>query len=418
LFLRRKCNISGEFGIIDWKLVMRILFFLGFRNPFPGACWVRVGFFARYFRSRGHVVGVVGVFPVRGFGEAGVEWWDGVKIYNLCPLFMSSRLFLRLLNIFLSIIFLPLIWFAFRPDVSIISVPRGLQSIGAYFASRIVGCRVVFDYRDEWEDYFISNSRSRLHRRFYQFVKGLMTKIYMRCDLVATVTHIFARNLIDRGVRNVKLLPNGADVKLFKPCNRDLARRRLGLSRDDFVLVYSGLIGGYYRLEVILRAMAKLRNRIKNLVFLVVGRGPRLPYILRLSETLGLKKCFRYLGVTYDLGGIAEIYCASDVGVIPGLYAEGQLPVKFFEYGACGLPVIAICPEKSLLARLIRIYGVGLTSPLLDEDVIADLIYKIYSDVPFRLEAGRRARRLVEEKFDRNRVAEDYLRVLEMLRKV
>jgi hypothetical protein len=48
---------------------LRILFFLGFANPFPGAGWTRIGFFAKYFKDKGHDVAVIGVFPEKlGYG--------------------------------------------------------------------------------------------------------------------------------------------------------------------------------------------------------------------------------------------------------------------------------------------------------------------------------------------------------------
>jgi len=41
-------------------------------------------------------------------------------------------------------------------------------------------------------------------------------------------------------VANVRLVPNGADVTVFKRYDKNIIRRKLGLGDNDFIIVYSG----------------------------------------------------------------------------------------------------------------------------------------------------------------------------------
>jgi len=41
---------------------LKILFVLGCPNPFPGAGWTRIGFFAEIWSNKGHKVDVLGAF--------------------------------------------------------------------------------------------------------------------------------------------------------------------------------------------------------------------------------------------------------------------------------------------------------------------------------------------------------------------
>ena len=41
---------------------MKILFILGFANPFPGAGWTRIGFFAEDWSNKGNAIEVQGAF--------------------------------------------------------------------------------------------------------------------------------------------------------------------------------------------------------------------------------------------------------------------------------------------------------------------------------------------------------------------
>lgn len=55
---------------------MRILLFLGFPNPFPGAAWARVGFFAEKWSKMGHSVGVLRIFTPTTLSKRGLEEWE------------------------------------------------------------------------------------------------------------------------------------------------------------------------------------------------------------------------------------------------------------------------------------------------------------------------------------------------------
>lgn len=143
-----------------------------------------------------------------------------------------------------------------------------------------------------------------------------------------------------------------------------------------------------------------------------MGKAP-IPTVLELSEKLGLSNKVLYLGVKNDQNQVAEILAAGDTGIIPGAYSKGQVPAKFFEYCACGVPVIATVSESSLLARMIKEHNVGLTVPSMDEKKLSEAILWMYKNESFRLGAGKRARSLIELKFDRNIIAEEFFRLIE-----
>ena len=71
-------------------------------------------------------------------------------------------------------------------------------------------------------------------------LKALMTSLYNRDNIIVTVTRPFAHSLRLRGVREVEIVPNGADVNVFRPCGKDVVRRRL--KNDEFVIVYEGVL--------------------------------------------------------------------------------------------------------------------------------------------------------------------------------
>lgn len=103
----------------------------------------------------------------------------------------------------------------------------------------------------------INTNTSKIHRVVCNTIKNLMTWIYAKSDLTIAVSPLFAKNLYLRGVKNVKVVPNGADANIFVPYNKRSARRKLGLSEDDFIIVYNGLVGVYYKLDFVIEVSVK-----------------------------------------------------------------------------------------------------------------------------------------------------------------
>jgi glycosyltransferase involved in cell wall biosynthesis len=394
---------------------MKILFFLGSVNPFPGAGWTRIGFFAKYFKDRGYDVAVIGIFSPKSLKMAGFKSWREIPLYNVIPTFWTENIFSLVFNVFSSIILAPIIFLILRPKVVVISLPSGEPSVGAYLASKFARAKVVFDVRDEWEDYVISKATSKAFEEAYRLLKALMTSLYDKSDMVVAVTQPISRNLRLRGVRDVKVVPNGADVSAFRPYEKDSARRRLGFKDDEFIIIYEGGVGGYYRLDVVVRALARLNNAVREKMrLLIVGSG-EVPNLLRLAEKFGLKDNMVYLGVKNDKVELAQIISAGDIGIVPydaNPLWKNSVPAKFYEYCACGIPVIATVCDDSLLGDLIEKHQIGVTSPPLDEEKLANAIDWLYKNKSFIETAGERARQLIKEKFDRNKVAEEYLNLI------
>jgi glycosyltransferase involved in cell wall biosynthesis len=91
------------------------------------------------------------------------------------------------------------------------------------------------------------------------------------------------------------------------------------------------------------------------------------------------------------------------------------LPVKFFEYGACGIPVVAIASDDSELANLIHENNVGIVCKPHDIKGLFEALKRMHVDESFRENAGERARLLISEHFDRNKIKENFLNLIQKL---
>jgi len=296
-------------------------------------------------------------------------------------------------------------------------MPPAEPAIGAIMIRRMLRKRLVFDYRDELDYYRAGKVQGWMSRAFFRFLRKLVTLLYVDGD-VATVTPGLVDKLRKRGIGRLWLVPNGADTKVFRLMDKRRVRENRALSTRDFIVVYSGWIGYYYRLDVVVRALDMLVKRydIDNARLILLGDGPDVKRVLGLASVLGIAKNINYLGRKQDRQEVAEVIACADIGVIPyGNHPSLKYayPTKLFEYCACGVPVIATAYRDSLLAGLIDEHGIGLVVPPMNVEELALAVRRMYSDKKFREGAGGRGRKLVEEHFDRDRIALDFLALIE-----
>jgi colanic acid biosynthesis glycosyl transferase WcaI len=384
---------------------MKIAFIIGLPIPYPGAAWTRIESFVKSSMKRGHDVLVICTEKRR-------------KLPYLIDTFFRRRGFLNVLSFFITtLINIP----RHRVDIVVISVPPGIHALGASLACYILRKKIVFDYRDQWEDYLISKTTSEIKKAMYKILKAIMTSFYSKATLVITVTPPIIEYLCKRGVKNVHLIPNGADTSLFKPVHEKASlRAKYGFETDEFILVYDGYIGKYYRLDIWIKAFAKIveTNRFKKMKFLLIGEGEDLEKILELSKTLKIRENVKYMGVKYDKGEVAELIALADVGIIPydnNPLWKNSLPAKFFEYASCGVPVIANVQKQSILAEIIDRERIGVHVEPEDVEELANAIKFLPSDKQFLEEASRKARELIKREFDREKISCKFLEMIEKL---
>jgi glycosyltransferase involved in cell wall biosynthesis len=395
---------------------MRILFFLGFYNPFPGAAWTRISSLAKFLSRTGYKIDILGAFTPMTLARDRINArrfkpQHLISLNNFVLTFgLSYKIaFVFLFNMVSSFLVSVLYLLIKEPKVTIASLPPGDTGLGFIMAALLLKKQLIIDHRDEWtEDCCISPiSTSTITKKFYSlFVRKILLVFYNRAFAVTTVTNGFKSSLLERGIRNVLLIQNGADVTTFKPLKEKD-------STDGLTIIYSGLIGNYYSFDELLLALRYLKNYATLDIKLVfVGDRNSLPYILNLASRLELGNCIEYKGAL-NIEELVKVIANADVGLIPGLYSNMQLPVKFFEYCACGIPVLAVVPDDSMLKQLIDENRVGLTCKPHNIKGLSDALEKIYFDKSFRESSGKRARLLIEQCFDRNKINESFFTLLQ-----
>lgn len=195
---------------------------------------------------------------------------------------------------------------------------------------------------------------------------------------------------------------NGTNVDLFRPTEeKDNIRKQLGLPQDAFILLYAGTIGKANGIERIVELSSYLAP-YTSIYFYFIGDGNDADKIKKLLQNKE-HPSIKWIPPVSKKEVIPWIQ-AADIGIV----SYTHVPIlgtnsanKFYDYLACGLPVIVNL--KGWQGEWLKEYdcGIGSDAP---EDLIP-YILDLYQSKEHYLTASQNARRLAEERFHRPMLA-------------
>jgi len=147
--------------------------------------------------------------------------------------------------------------------------------------------------------------------------------------------------------RRVSVVRPGADLSRFTPGSRQTARQRYGLPPDGLVLLFVGRVQPLKAPDVVVRAVAALRDLdpvLSRRVTAVICGGPsgtgleRPAHLHDLATSLGVEDAVRFLPPQPG-AALADLYRAADLLCVPS--HNESFGLVAVEAQACGTPVVA-----------------------------------------------------------------------------
>ncbi|MFW6062445.1 MAG: glycosyltransferase [Planctomycetota bacterium] len=187
-------------------------------------------------------------------------------------------------------------------------------------------------------------------------------------DAIVSVSRPLAEAAVDAGIAREKIIviPNGVDGDTFRPRDRDIARRELGLGLDVPVLVTVAHLGPRKGHLETLRALAKLPGDVRLVLVGDCPAGGRNRRKLQeLATRLGVQDRVTFAG-RQDRRRVALYFNSADVSVLAS-HREG-CPNTVLESLASGTPVVAtdVGAVRDILPR-----QAGRIVPVRDADALA-----------------------------------------------
>lgn len=190
-----------------------------------------------------------------------------------------------------------------------------------------------------------------------------------------------------------EILPNGVDTELFSRCPCDHIKEKYDLE-DSFVVGHVGVLREWLDLEPLFIAIRELASKI-NIKLLIVGGGVGYSKTIELAKKHGISDCTVFTG-TIPYPNIPEYISCMNVGVIPfrqNNVSNNSLPLKLFEYMACGIPVVST-PVNDIQEKFGQIVQFASNA----EDY-AQKFMELYYDPALCRKLGSEGRCIVEDEY-------------------
>ena len=192
----------------------------------------------------------------------------------------------------------------------------------------------------------------------------------------------------------IAVMPNGVDVRLFRPDAeaRERVRTRLGLGTSP-VIVFAGGFFGWHDVSTLLDAFAQVLARHPDARLLLIGDGGERQRMMDRARHFGLAHAVQFTGRVLH-GDVPSLLSAADIAVAPYPVLEQGFwfsPLKVFEYMATGLAIVAT--DVGQIRQVLRQDTSGLLVPPGDAASMAAALQRLLADADLRRRLGDQARR-------------------------
>jgi glycosyltransferase involved in cell wall biosynthesis len=264
-----------------------------------------------------------------------------------------------------------------RQGIDVIHAHNYEAAVAGLIVGRATGCPVVYHghsaHGDELPTYFVRPRARRFAGRVGRFLDAQVPR---RADFCIAVTEELGTVLRRRGVSDSALAciaPIGSPEDLGRPAEP---------RPSGACVCYAGNLDAYQNLGFLLRAFARVRQRVPaaRLVLVTHAAPVRTP----LGAGVEIVRAATYAEVR-------ERLAAADVAVCPRVERSG-FPMKLLNYMAAGKAIVAASGSSKGLVDGVT----GRIVPDDDQEAFAEAIVDLLGSPPLRRRLGAAARRAVE----------------------
>ncbi len=296
----------------------------------------------------------------------------------------------------------------------IVSNPPFLPLIG-YVSSVLKRTKFIYLVHDVYPDIAVRLGYLR-KGALTEKIWGYINKVILRSASKIIVLSDSMRRVVNDKIMSeyhvvlkgkIKVIHNWADGESIRPINRQENNFVLnhGLL-DSFVVLYSGNMGLFHELEMVIEVANKIYD--KNIKFIFIGDGGKKKLLEKLVSKYSLENVVfmpyqpkNLLPLSLTSASVALVTLEEN---IEGL----AMPSKLYTLMAAGNPIIAICDEGSDVAKIINNANCGFAIKHHDIARMVECIIALKNDPILIKEMSRNARSYFEQHFSLDSAINNY----------
>lgn len=346
------------------------------------ANYLTIGFANAFNQKMDEVVLVAGSVHVQGEELDPDIQWHKINLWHEAP---TSKKMLSFLKALLNMWWLLMTKYR-KHEVLFVSVPPM-----GYLLNLILPHRFSMVIWDVYPDVFKITGMKESHP-VYKVWAYLNKKSFRKTYRLFTISEKMA-DLLEKYVNRdkIKIQPIWSifqeNQKIPKQDNKFIKQHHL---EDKFIVQYSGNIGLTHNVEVLLEIAERLQHN-KQILFQIIGRGPRKKHLEQLVKEKELPNCMFLPFQSDDM--FPYSLSAADLGVVilDEKTSKGSVPSKSFNLMSYGIPALYIASEDSQLSVYANRYEHAKLFNKQNINAVADWIEEISQNKQKHQEMSRNA---------------------------
>ena len=220
----------------------------------------------------------------------------------------------------------------------------------AAFLPRVLGTPVIHDIHDLMPELFADKFAAGADHWLVRLLRVQERWAGRMASAVLTVEDRLKSILSTRGIpeQKIRVLMNLPDERIFALSSRPKKKNQ----SEPYVIVYHGTLAHRLGLDVALRAVAEIGDRIPALELRIIGAGEERDPLLDLRDELGIQDRVTFSDGYVPVETIPGLLADADVGLVPLRLSDGtdiMLPTKLLEYVSLGIPCVV--PATGTICR-------------------------------------------------------------------
>lgn len=405
---------------------MNLLFISQYFPPETGAGATRTEAMVKYLVKRGWDIEVISELPNYPTGKIYSDYnsvchqsesWHGALIHRVWVWANPRSNTIQQLGIFTTYLISAILFALRKPrkyDVVYATSPPIFAAIAGAIIAKFLGSKFVLEVRDIWPDAAVDAGKIEKNSLFFKIGRHIEHWLYKTADLIIPVTKC-SESIIKKRSNGTptQVIPNGVDLENFSRVSDPIKEVDEEYDPNKFRVGYVGSLGVIHDLHTFVEA-AKICEDDPQIEFIIVGDGgsrSKLEKAIELFDPQNLT----WVGLK-EHSKVPAYISSFDIAINPVYDAEifeSIVTVKFFEYMACGVPVITL--GRGLLKEEGDRSGAAITLEPENAQILAQAIKDLKADPEKRQKMAQNARAFIQQNYSRKEAAETLSKSLKKL---
>lgn len=290
-----------------------------------------------------------------------------------------------------------------KEKIDIIHAHNYEGALAGYIAKKITRRPMLYNAVNNMIDELPSYNFIRPKRAAVKLAEWLDTVVPRMGDYVTAVSEELYAFLRQKGIpeERMTVITAGVNPEMFEGKDPAVIRTRYAIAERPLI-VYTGTLDIFQRIDLLLKAMRIVLNRVPNAVLLIVGN------IINPADVAQHKKYSAELGIDRSviftderpLDEVPYFLASADVAVLPRPSCPG-FPVKLLNYMAAGKAIVTFEGSAKGLKHMVNAFVV----PSDDCEKFGEGIVSLMNDKSLSERLGQNAKKSIEGTLDWNSIA-------------